>query len=383
MVVALVITVAAILPYFVGKVSAAGQLTTRSIKMSDATPTKVSNTYLVSFTTVGNVQSVIIDFCADSPIIGLSTCTTPTGLTVVGTTIANLTGGSLGTVTTTGTTQYQLHVNGTAAITGPQAVSFEVVGVTNPTAVGSFYARIYTYSGSSASYVSFANPGTTVDAGGIALTTANVITITARVQETLTFCVSAAVLAPTSTCTSATNPNSIVLGHGTPAVLDSTVTDTASVYTQVSTNANTGVTIRMKSQNSCSNGGLSSSGGAVCNIPGVPTTSGSVSQAITPGTAAFGLYVANSAANTAGTGTVVPDANYHHASHVTIPSDLFYGMDQTAVVGVTGTYGDVIAASATPMSLVNNELVFAATASLTTQAGVYTVNESLIATGSF
>jgi hypothetical protein len=57
----------------------------------------------------------------------------------------------------------------------------------------------------------------------------------------------------------------------------------------------------------------------------------------------------------------------------------------TSTVGdnVTTTYGDTIMSCAGPVSQVNNHLVFAATASLTTQAGIYTGNEVLIATGTF
>ncbi|MBL8121257.1 hypothetical protein JNM87_00720, partial [Candidatus Saccharibacteria bacterium] len=47
------------------------------------------------------------------------------------------------------------------------------------------------------------------------------------------------------------------------------------------------------------------------------------------------------------------------------------------------TYGDPIAASSAPVSRINNNLVFAATPSLTTPAGIYTGNEILIATGVF
>ncbi len=376
----LVVAVAAIIPYVVQHASAA-QLSSRFIKMSDSTPSKTGNIYTVGFGTSAAFQTVIIDFCLDSPIITLSTCTNPTGLSVSSATISNFTGGGgIGTITTTGTTQYHLVVNGSTPTSGAATISFDINAVTNQTATGTFYARIYTYATTS-SYVSFANPGTTVDTGGIALSTVTNITITAKVQESLTFCVSGAALAPTSTCTSATTPT-ITLGHGTPAVLDASAVDTASVYTQVSTNASSGIIIRMKAQNSCSNGGMSSSGGAVCNIPGVAASSGSVAQAIVAGTAAFGMYVDASTANTAGTGTVTPDSNYNDGSHTTIPTSLFYGMDQGGT-GVLSTYGDPIASSAGPVSLVNNELVFAATASNTTQAGIYTAKEALIATGTF
>jgi hypothetical protein len=98
------------------------------------------------------------------------------------------------------------------------------------------------------------------------------------------------------------------------------------------------------------------------------------------GTAGFGLFVAASSNNTTGTGTIAPVAPYNGNGHTTISSDLFYGMNGT---NVTSTYGDVIASSSAPLSLTNNRLVFAATAALTTQAGIYTVNESLIVTGTF
>jgi len=98
----------------------------------------------------------------------------------------------------------------------------------------------------------------------------------------------------------------------------------------------------------------------------------------------FGLFVAASTQNTGGVGTITPDGNYNSAGHTTVgtPSSLYYGMDQSTG-GVTSTYGDVIAASTGPLSLVNNQLVFGATAALTTQAGIYTVNESIIVTGTF
>ncbi|HEX7962983.1 MAG TPA: hypothetical protein VF466_00170, partial [Candidatus Saccharimonadales bacterium] len=258
--------------------------------------------------------------------------------------------------------------------------------ITNPTTNGTFYARIYTYVAQTNDYSTAASPGTVADFGGIAMSTANLISITAKVQETLTFCVSGTALQPTDlTCTSATAPT-LVLGHGTPAVLDQTAIDAASAYTQVSTNASGGVSMRMKSSNSCANGGLSATGGAACSIPGVPTNNGSTSQGMTAGTAAFGLFVAASNTNTTGTGTITPDTNYNDGTHTNTasPSTLFYGMDQTTGGGgVTSTFGDVIAASSAPLSLVNNQLVFAATASLTTQAGIYTVNESIICTGTF
>jgi hypothetical protein len=215
--------------------------------------------------------------------------------------------------------------------------------------------------------VSVTNPssgGTVFDFGGVALSTANVISVTAKVQETLTFCVSQA--SPGAACSGTSTPT-VTLGHGSPAVIDSSVTDTnASVtptYMQITTNASGGAIVRMKSNNACA--GLSSDGGTTCAIPPV---GGTTASTIPAGTAKFGLTVGTGAG---GTGALTPDANY----------TTNYGMDTS---GVTSTYGDPIAATASaPATNMTSQLTFGATASPTTQAGVYTANLQLIATGTF
>ena len=343
--------------------------------------------FMIAFPMTTAAQNVRIDFCSNSPLY-TDTCTAPTGMDASGATFANGSGFTGWAITagnnSAGTprpnqTANAVTISHSGAYATGSSINFTLSTIKNPTTVGTFYARINTYAATSNDWDTAAAPGTVADFGGIALSTANQISITAKVQETLTFCVSGAVLQATNlTCTSATVPT-LTLGHGSPSVLDQTAVDVASAYTQVSTNASTGISMRMKSGNSCSNGGLSSTGGAVCNIPGAPGgTSPSVSMPA--GTAAFGLFVAASANNATGTGTITPATTYNGNGHTTISSDLFYGMNGT---NVTSTYGDVIATSSAPVSLTNNQLVFAATAALTTQAGIYTVNESIIVTGTF
>jgi hypothetical protein len=381
-VIAVALTLVGLLPALKGSASAYTQLTSRSIQLSSSAVSNTGTSYLVGFSATTAAKNVRIDFCSNSPLY-TDTCTAPAGFTAASATFTAGTQTTGWTIASSSANQVTIS-NATAYSAG--AVTYTVGSITNPSAVGTFYARIYTYVAQSNDYSTAASPGTVADFGGIAMSTANLISITAKVQETLTFCVSGAALQPTDlTCTGATTPT-LTLGHGSPAILDQTAIDGASAYTQVSTNASGGVSMRIKSANTCANGGLSSNGGTTCNIPGVPsgTPAGSVSQAITAGTAAFGLFVASSAINTGGTGTITPDATYHDNSftNVASPSTLHYGMDQGAS-GVTSTYGDVIASSSAPLSLVNNQLVFAATASLTTQAGIYTVNESVIVTGTF
>jgi hypothetical protein len=287
-------------------------------------------------------------------------------------------------------------------IVGGTQQIFDLTGITNPSVTGTFYARIYTFANNSwGTYGGATSPGNYLDYGGIALSVTTVVTITARVQEQLTFCVSSADPATWSNhdCTSGevgSNPPALTLGHGSPTpVLDSNNVDQGTIYSQLSTNATHGAVINMRNSNtSC--GGLSADAGTTCAIPATNGGSNAGAAAITAGTAAFGLFVSNSTANAnGGVGTITPSTIYHNSSHVTIPTDLWYGMDTTTSTGafgggqaaytgsVTGTFGSVVASASAPVYRVENTYVFAATAALTTPAGIYTANLAMIATGTF
>ncbi len=377
------------LPMFMQNASAANQVQFRSVEMSSSTPSSggLPNnlSYDVTFTnsTSGTIKGIVVDFCsgAGTPIIGDATCAKPAGFTVSGSptftnnpdsvsnlaTVAGWTAASANAGQTfeltdaTGTT-----TNGTTVKT----FNFSINTVTNPSSTGTFYARIITYANDSganspATYAA-GTEGTYLDYGGAALSTANLITLTAKVQETLQFCVSK--LAPGPDCGTsgqAVTTPAVPLGHGANTILDSTAVDTNTAFTQLSSNAANGVIVRAKNGNTC--GGLSTDGGTTCNIP----AAGSTPIAFVAGTAKFGLEVDN---GTGGTGTVTANANYHDgtATH--------YAMNTAAT---TSTYGDPIMSSSAPINNVGNQLNFAATASNTTPAGIYTGSDSLIATGTF
>lgn len=383
--------------------AATTQMPNRSIEMSDSgvsggtiTTGVGSGTnvdYKVTFDNPGAFQSLVVDFCGTSPLIG-DTCDNSGNTAAFSATSATL-DASAGTINTGAgwsltASQYSLKLTGTSSIAaGGTGQSFTIHGVTNPAVLGTFFARIYTYDDSTyggtagTAWASPVAPGTYDNYGGIALSTAQIIQITAKVQEQLTFCVSGDVDGSPGTdplidaaCDQATAP-SLTLGHGTPQVLDNSQVDTANAYTKLSTNALHGVAVRMHNANAC--GGLSVDGGITCDIPAINSGAAGVS-AMSAGTAAFGLFVADSTADsspTAGIGTVSPTTNYSdgNASH--------YGMYTDAATGVSSTYGDVIEQSLAPVSNINNALTFAATASLTTPAGIYTANMALIATGTF
>lgn len=401
---ALALVVGSVVPAFLGasNIASAAQIQTRSMKLSDSTPSATGVQYELTFTPQANAQELIVDFCGDTPLIG-ATCafSASTVPTISSPTV------DTGTVNTVGSGSpiHTVLVTGlTMTASTPYTITF-TGGFTNPTTAAgtSFYARVLTFATGNGSGYSPANStggatttGTYVDYGGVAMSTVRQITITARVMETLTFCVSGTNIdgtggASVDECAEATAP-ALEIGQGSPKVLDAGAIDAATAYMQLSTNATSGATVRMKATNSCAVAGLSSTGGASCSIPGIDGgggTDGSAPKVLTAGTAAFGLFVSDSRTTTgiaSSTGTVTADANYNNGVNENegSPSTIHYGMDRrNTTEGVRSTYGDPIAASSAPVSRINNNLVFAATPSLTTPAGIYTGNEILIATAVF
>lgn len=381
------------------------QVTYRSLTMSDSSPsggtitTGVGSGTTVSYELKFNVAStsdsiggIVVDFCSNSA-LPFDTCTAPTGFNsnYASNTVANQANMGAGafSVDTSATSEGANRIfltRATAATMPTNSTTLATIdigngttsGFTNPSGTpGTFYARIYLYPTQTAAraHVPATDDGNSSEFGGVAMSTANVITITARVQEQLIFCVSAA--APTANCGGTSLP-SLQIGHtsgGSALIIDSTAVNTANAYLQLSTNAVSGATVRMHSSTTC--GGLSSDGGTTCGIP--PSASGAATPAtITAGTPAFGMYVGASNVVGGGSGTITPDPNYNDGTST------HYGMDSTSSgTNVTTTYGDSIASCSAPISDVNSPLTFAATAANSTAAGLYSANLSLVATGKF
>jgi len=437
----------------------AGQIQYRSIQMSDSSPSNgtftsgvgsgVGVTYKVSFKAVTNASSMVIDFCQEDPIIG-DTCSAPTGMSV---TSAAIDPTNTGDITSSGwalTTsnapnpRLKLAQGSGNQITAGTQENFKITGITNPSGInaatkGSFFARIYTYysndwkdSAGVKTYTnatSAANDGH-LDYGGIALSVDSVINITARVQETLTFCVSgndpnnwtttgdcgdSAVTAPIN---GLTNTN-LILGHGSPtAVLEPGIIDYANIWTQLSTNATNGAVINMHTNIPC--GGLSADyqpgppATGTCSIPAINGGAATGPTQMASGTAAFGVainkFTPTTQAGPAAVGTLTPTTPYYDAAHYAFTGNVpdttntYFGMDNTTATGfdagrttvgppfsgqssyngaVTGLFGSTVLYATGPISRVDARYTFAATPSITTPAGIYTANLSLIATGTF
>lgn len=346
--------------------ASAGQITTRSIRLSSSQPSAANVVYRVGFTTstTGNIGGIVVDFCSNNPIIGDS-CTAPGGLNVnrATTSVNNQTGISGFAVYTSDTTDNRIIITDSTPASVGGAVSFELGngttnGFTNPSATGSFYARIYTYATEAAAQGHNTNtPTGYVDYGGVALSTAAVVNITARVMETLSFCVY------NTTCG---DDPSFTIGHtvGTTTVIDDSVVDTSTVNFSISTNANGGASIRMKGDTLKTAGGSNDINAA-----------GTSAVAFAAGTENFGLRVSTSGTN------ITATAPYNGAANN-------YGFDVTSAAGdttanVTSTFGGLIATLSGPVSNSVSTLTFGATASSTTPAGTYTATQQLIATGTF
>lgn len=354
---AVALSTGVLLPAVASNIASAGQVTSRAIKMNSSLVSATGVSYEVSFTTVQAAQSIVIDFCSgsDTPIIG-GACTGPTGFSAAS---GSLSGSGMGAWTPTWAASTVKLAGGSSIGAGAQ--TFTLGNITNQSTNGTFYARVTTYSdatwgGTTTAYVDPTTPGDFKDFGGFALSTNTIINISAKVQEQLIFCVSRS--APGNGCSGLDAPD-LELGHGTNKILDSTAVDTDTAHFQVSTNASANVVVRMK-------GTVLTSGSNT--IPASPAGTNSP-FAIAAGTADFGMRVSSAGANT----TI--DSNYGHASN--------YGYDvTTATNNATSGYGDPIA-TVSAVQNSNTQITFAATASLTTPAGLYTSTQNLIATGTY
>ena len=363
--------------------AAGGQVSSRSIQMSDDTTNTSGGTasYLVSFNpySTKTIYAVIVDFCSTDPIPG-DVCTAPTGFSVGSgsfTAVSGVSGSWTGASANSGRT-FEVSLSAGAAWTSATNVSFAITGVTNPTVLGTFYARIFTFSantgaGSATQWLSTTNGSDDTnnwDYGGIALSTAQPIIITSKVQEQISFCVYI------SSCGTQAIINlgdaHDVLSTSAPFV------DNTTTYS-LTTNASHGAVVYMKGPTLTSGSNTIPAAGAsqityttgtdffgVCSY----NTSGEV-----PTVASDYTGTANGGACSA---TVSDTGGTAVTSSLGTPYATF-GFNSTAT---TSTYGDLLATFATPGTSVN-QVALAAGVSFTQPSGVYTTTIQLIATGTY
>jgi len=373
--------------------SAFGQVTTRSIEISSSVVSATSVSYLVTFNpaTAGTLGGIDLDFCTD-PIIGDS-CTVPTGFTTTAspTLLAAPSGfststGSWGVTVNAGHNLVYL-TNATAQTeTGiSTAISFTIQGITNPSTLGSFYARILTWDtqAHANAYTSGGTPGAgIVDAGGIALSTTAQITITSKVQESITFCVYTSTY-DSGACTGTGNAVTLGNGNGILSTIGS-YTDLSTKY-DIQTNALHNVTIRFTGAPLTSGSNVieattcSGTDSPQGSCPGIASTA----VASSAGTKQFGLCTYEA------TGTTITPASTYSGTGPTACNTAAsgYNLASTAIFGfniasAASTYGDTLA-TVTPGATAEGIIGFLANISNSTPAGVYTSTLTFIATGAY
>jgi hypothetical protein len=373
---------ASISTLFLGSAAHAyGLVSARSIQLSTSAASATAVTYKVTFTaaTTGTMKGVVIDFCDNSPIIG-DDCTTPAGFSVGTPTVGNYNAGmsSAGTWTAasafTGRTLTLKNTTGVAVTATTTILSFDLTTAANPNTTNhTFYGRILSYANDSGAsspdtYTGAVAPVTNttgvVDAGGIALSTANQVTVTSKVQERLSFCVYTG-----ANC--AAGGSAVTLGD-TNGVLDPAgpYVDRNTQY-DIATNASQGVAIRVKGTT------LTSGSFTITGIGGSAAASAAGSEQ-------FGFCTYETTATT--TLTAAAPYNGPNCSSTT----------QTAGTGSTGgngtaqfafdttnvntTYGQTFA-NKTAGSTSSGVIPFIGNISNTTEAGIYTTTLTFIATG--
>jgi hypothetical protein len=376
----------------------AAQITTRSITMSssNAAAAANSNTYQIRFTAASSytVKAIVVDFCSNDPIVGDATCTAPTGFDVGGATPTIITSSgtdptlsaTLGTGWTgagtnliTGSQYRTLTITNSTgvAVTSASVVSFDMSNVTNPTTVGSFYARILTYTTTTTGYAP-GSEGSYSDYGGVALSTAALITITSRVQEQLSFCVYI------SSCGTAATLNlgdsHDVLSTTAPAIAAGA---TYGVYYSLSTNASHGAMVYLKGSTLTSGAyTIPAAGSSAFTYSGVNNDFFGLctyNSALTAGSAptVIGEYQGVGAGGTCA-GATNNSGGTLSTTNLGTPYATF-GFNST---NTGSTYGDQLASIAAPGSSVN-AIVLAAGVNATQGDGIYSTTLQLIATGAY
>lgn len=380
-----------------------------------------SVTYTVGFDmpSTGNVGAIVVEFCSNSPIY-LDSCTAPTGMDVdTGTAVANQNGISgftkVGAAIVPAANRFGIE-NGTAQsitsntadtstvdgiTTYPNAdVKFDITGITNPTTLGSFYARVYVYSANTnlpgtawdATATGATGVGTPVHDGGYALATANELTITARVQEVLEFCVG------TDTDSSLANAAADDCGDVTGTDLSLGVVDSNSVSKTstiavpndgvflIRTNALNGASVFYKSEQDTSSGKLKQTG-ATCsgvsladacfNSAGTTQVDIDTLNAGDSSTERFGMTLRDLNTTSGGATTALScTADYDGDGSCGTGAVTGYAWDDT------GSFDTLVSATG-PIDDEKASIEFAATAAPTTPTGLYTVTANFVATSIF
>jgi hypothetical protein len=239
-------------------------------------------TYTVPTTaTIGSIQFL---YCTTAS----GACTTPIGLVTTAATMGTQSGATGFTIVNT-TNGAPYITRSAASITGGTALTDQLLSVTNPTAANqTFYVRITTFTSTTAT------TGAT-DTGSVAASTANQITLTGTMPESLIFCTGQTVgtTAGIPDCTTAAS-GAVLFG----TLFSPTAASTATSQMAASTNAGSGYVITVS--------GVTLTSGSNT----IPALTSAAAAAIGNGQFGMNLVANTTASSTPAVGTAVaPAAN--------------------------------------------------------------------------
>jgi hypothetical protein len=334
----LAIAISALAPTMV---SAAGQLTSRKLTLGSAT-SSASTSWEFTFTPTEATALNGMSFQVCDTASG--GCSIPGSWTNAGSALASVTyNGANQSGWTLDNAAGYLRIKNNSSVTapaGPVVVTFSTV--TNPsTTNATFYTRALTYSGDEFT--------SQVDNGVFAASTSAALSLTASIDESLTFCTGTSGIT-NSSCAGATGS---AVSFGT---LSASATNTGLSQIGVGTNGSTGYAITV-------NGGTLTSGSSSIDALASQTASST-------GTEQFGLNLRNNATPDVGTdvdgaGTATPTVNYNTA-------------DQFRFVS-----GDIVASKNSPDDFRRFHVGYIANIGTASPAGAYTSTLTYICTATF
>ncbi len=384
---------------FNNKAFAAGQLTARSVTIGTSKASTAS-TYTYGFTTptTTNIGSLKFEACTTP----LGTCTTPggsinmnAGSTTLGSgwTSANaFTRDAVGANDCASAANVLCTARASTASETAGARTFTASSQTNPTAIGAYFIRVYTYSDNTWT--------TNVDTGVVAYAVTSQLTVNGRIQEILNFCVGTTAVndsttSPAGDCTSISGTTVDIGVLDTSSINISPISTNGGSNTNgiamVRTNAQSGVIVTYFSEQDTSSGFFKVAG-AACS--GTSTTdqcinSTTTQAAFSAGTENFGMTIAavNCASTTSytclftsGSYNLARNANYDGTGGNT------YGTSGGFAWNDTITPTTIASSASSSVKVVDDEaliLRFASTPSITTPTGAYTVTSTYIATATY
>ncbi len=294
--------VSSLLLLIVPVTASAAQLTVRKVTLGSSVAS-ASTSYQFDFTTATTTtfQSFSADICTTAS----GSCSTPAGFDNSASTFTSSTLSGTWTVSTATAGSIRASASSASSTTAASAKQIIFGAVTNPNATNStFFARITLYSDAS-----WATP---VDVGTVAASTAGQITVTASVDETLTFTLSAATVALGTLTTSTTGSGISTMAAATNAASGYAITVNGTTLTS-GANTITALASQTASSQGTSQFGINLKDNATPNVGTEVSGSGTGTASANYGTADQYRFVTG---DTVASASVPTNSNTYTVSYV-------------------------------------------------------------------